>query len=142
MGKKALITGIAGQDGYFLAELLHGKGYDVYGLSRPSSWNIEQRLGRICAFVKIEHGDVTDSLSLREILQRVQPDEIYNLAAQSHVKVSFEEPEYTANSDALGTLRLLEALRILGLGETSRFYQASTSELYGKVDALWQGLNA
>jgi GDPmannose 4,6-dehydratase len=138
--KTALITGVTGQDGAYLAEFLLGKGYQVHGIKRRSSlFNtaridhlMEGAAGQSGQFV-LHHGDMTDSSSLSHILQVVQPDEVYNLAAQSHVAVSFEEPEYTANSDALGTLRMLEAIRILGLGKKSRFYQASTSELYGLV---------
>ncbi|MDD2462590.1 GDP-mannose 4,6-dehydratase [Desulfobulbus propionicus] len=138
--KKALITGITGQDGAYLAELLLAKGYEVHGIKRRSSLLNTDRIDHLYQdpheqdrrFI-LHHGDLTDSTSLIHIMQKVQPDEVYNLAAQSHVAVSFEEPEYTANSDALGTLRLLEAIRILGLTGTTRFYQASTSELYGKV---------
>lgn len=138
--KVALITGVTGQDGAYLSEFLLEKGYTVHGIKRRTSlFNtaridhlFEGEFGQSGKFV-LHHGDMTDSSSLTHILQQVQPDEVYNLAAQSHVAVSFEEPEYTANSDALGTLRLLEAIRILGLGEKSRFYQASTSELYGLV---------
>ena len=138
--KKALITGITGQDGAYLAELLLAKGYEMHGIKRRSSLLNTDRIDHLYQdpheqdrrFI-LHHGDLTDSTSLIHIMQKVQPDEVYNLAAQSHVAVSFEEPEYTANSDALGTLRLLEAIRILGLTGTTRFYQASTSELYGKV---------
>lgn len=138
--KKALITGVTGQDGAYLSEFLLIKGYEVHGIKRRTSlFNtaridhlFEGEYGRSGQYV-LHHGDMTDSSSLTHILQQVQPDEVYNLAAQSHVAVSFEEPEYTANSDALGTLRLLEAIRILGLGAKTRFYQASTSELYGLV---------
>ncbi len=146
MTKRALITGVTGQDGAYLSELLLSKGYEVHGIKRRSSLFNTGRIdhlyqdlhepacdGSACPRFKLHYGDLTDSSNLIRIIQEVRPDEIYNLAAQSHVKVSFEEPEYTANSDALGTLRLLEALRILGLGGTTRFYQASTSELYGKV---------
>jgi len=140
LAKTALITGITGQDGAYLAELLLGKGYAVHGIKRRTSLINTDRIDHLyhdlhesgLPFV-LHHGDMTDSSSLLRILQQVQPDEIYNLAAQSHVAVSFEEPEYTANSDALGVLRLLEAIRILGLGGKTRFYQASTSELYGLV---------
>lgn len=140
MKKKALITGITGQDGAYLAEFLLGKGYEVHGIKRRTSLINTDRIDHLYQdphehqrnFI-LHHGDMTDSSSLIHIIQQVRPDEIYNLAAQSHVAVSFEEPEYTANSDALGTLRLLEAIRILGLAEKARFYQASTSELYGKV---------
>jgi len=138
--KKALITGVTGQDGAYLAELLLEKGYEVHGIKRRTSLFNTDRIDHLYQgpqqqdrrFV-LHHGDLTDSSSLTRIIQLVQPDEIYNLAAQSHVAVSFEEPEYTANSDALGTLRLLEAIRILGLEKKTRFYQASTSELYGLV---------
>jgi len=138
--KVAFITGITGQDGAYLAELLLGKGYIVHGLKRRSSLFNTGRIDHLYQdphqksrrFI-LHHGDMTDSLSLLRIIQGIQPDEIYNLAAQSHVAVSFEEPEYTANSDALGALRVLEAIRILGLEAKTRFYQASTSELYGLV---------
>ena len=140
MTKKALITGVTGQDGAYLAEFLLNKGYEVHGLKRrTSSFNtaridhLYQAPSEVNRNFILHHGDMTDSSSLIHITQQVQPDEIYNLAAQSHVAVSFEEPEYTANSDALGTLRLLEAIRILGLSHKTKFYQASTSELYGDV---------
>jgi GDPmannose 4,6-dehydratase len=140
MKKKALITGITGQDGSYLAELLLSKGYEVHGIKRRTSLFNTARIDHIYTDIHEEnndfflhHGDMTDSSSLIRIIQEVSPDEIYNLAAQSHVAVSFEEPEYTANSDALGTLRILEAIRILGLENKTKFYQASTSELYGKV---------
>ncbi len=136
----ALITGITGQDGAYLAELLLAKGYRVHGIKRRSSLFNTGRIDHIYqdsheaeAKFFLHHGDMTDSLSLMRIIEQTQPDEIYNLAAQSHVAVSFEEPEYTANSDALGTLRLLEAVRTLGMNARTRFYQASTSELYGLV---------
>jgi GDPmannose 4,6-dehydratase len=140
MNKKALITGITGQDGAYLAEFLLEKGYEVHGIKRRASLFNTDRIDHLYQdphsknrnFI-LHHGDLTDSSSLIHIIGKVQPDEIYNLAAQSHVAVSFEEPEYTANSDALGTLRVLEAIRILGLTEKTRFYQASTSELFGKV---------
>jgi GDPmannose 4,6-dehydratase len=143
--KKALITGITGQDGAYLAELLLEKGYEVHGLKRRTSLFNTDRIDHLYQdphvkgrrFV-LHHGDMTDSSSLIRIIQQIQPDEIYNLAAQSHVAVSFEEPEYTANSDALGVLRLLEAIRILGLEKKTRFYQASTSELYGLVQEIPQ----
>ena len=138
--KKALITGIIGQDGAYLAELLLEKGYEVHGIKRRASLLNTDRIDHLYQDPHeqnrrffLHYGDMTDSSSLVRIVQQVQPDEIYNLAAQSHVAVSFEEPEYTANSDALGTLRLLEAIRILGLEKKTRFYQASTSELFGKV---------
>ena len=138
--KKALITGVTGQDGSYLAEFLLDKGYEVHGIKRRTSLFNTDRIDHLYQdpheekrrFV-LHHGDMTDSSSLIRITQQVQPDEIYNLAAQSHVAVSFEEPEYTADSDALGALRLLEAIRILGLEKTTRYYQASTSELYGLV---------
>ena len=138
--KKALITGVTGQDGAYLAEFLLGKGYEVHGIKRRTSLFNTDRIDHLyqdphekdCHFI-LHHGDMTDSSSLLRIIQQVQPDEIYNLAAQSHVAVSFEEPEYTANSDALGTLRVLESIRILNLEKKTRFYQASTSELYGLV---------
>jgi GDPmannose 4,6-dehydratase len=140
MKKKALITGVTGQDGSYLAEFLLEKGYEVHGLKRRASSFNTERIDHLYqdphqnkrGFI-LHYGDMTDSSSLIRIIQMVQPDEIYNLAAQSHVAVSFEEPEYTANSDALGTLRLLEAIKILGLEKKTRFYQASTSELFGKV---------
>lgn len=136
----ALITGVTGQDGAYLAEFLLAKGYEVHGIKRRSSLFNTDRIDHLYQdphvprqrFI-LHYGDMTDSCSLIRVLQQVRPDEIYNLAAQSHVAVSFEEPEYTANSDALGALRLLEAIRILGLERTARFYQASTSELYGMV---------
>jgi GDPmannose 4,6-dehydratase len=138
--KVALITGVTGQDGAYLAELLLGKGYEVHGVKRRTSLFNTDRIDHLYQDPHIEnrnfilhHGDLTDSTSLIRIIQQVQPDEIYNLAAQSHVAVSFEEPEYTANSDALGALRILEAIRILGLEKKTKFYQASTSELYGLV---------
>jgi GDPmannose 4,6-dehydratase len=138
--KKALITGVTGQDGAYLAEFLLAKGYEVHGIKRRSSLFNTARIDNLYQdphlpsrhFI-LHFGDMTDSSSLIHIVQKVQPDEIYNLAAQSHVQVSFEEPEYTANSDALGVLRLLEAIRILGLEKKTKFYQASTSELFGLV---------
>lgn len=140
MTKKALITGITGQDGAYLAELLLEKGYEVHGIKRRTSLFNTDRIDHLYqdphtpdAKLFLHHGDMTDSLSLLHIIQKVQPDEIYNLAAQSHVAVSFEEPEYTANSDALGALRVLEAIRTLGSEKKTKFYQASTSELYGLV---------
>ncbi|EKD54714.1 MAG: hypothetical protein ACD_60C00056G0001, partial [uncultured bacterium] len=132
MTKKALITGITGQDGAYLAEFLLKKGYEVHGIKRRTSLFNTARIDHLFNDLTLHHGDMTDASSLLHITQLVKPDEIYNLAAQSHVAVSFEEPEYTANSDALGTLRLLEAIRILGLNKT-RFYQASTSELFGNA---------
>ena len=138
--KKALITGVTGQDGAYLAEFLLAKGYEVHGIKRRASSFNTDRIDHLYQdphhsdgrFV-LHYGDLTDATNLIRILQQVKPDEVYNLGAQSHVQVSFETPEYTANSDALGTLRLLEAIRILGLEKTTRFYQASTSELFGKV---------
>jgi GDPmannose 4,6-dehydratase len=143
--KVALITGVTGQDGAYLSELLLSKGYIVHGIKRRTSLLNTSRIDHLYQdphdeprrFI-LHHGDMTDSSSLIRIIQQVQPDEIYNLAAQSHVAVSFEEPEYTANSDALGPLRVLEAIRILGLEKKTRFYQASTSELYGKVQEIPQ----
>jgi GDPmannose 4,6-dehydratase len=145
MSKKALITGITGQDGAYLAEFLLKKGYEVHGIKRRTSLFNTDRIDHLYQdpharnrkFI-LHYGDMTDSSSLIRIVQQVQPDEIYNLAAQSHVQVSFEEPEYTADSDALGALRLLEAIRILGLEKKTRYYQASTSELYGKVQEIPQ----
>ncbi|MDX9943587.1 MAG: GDP-mannose 4,6-dehydratase [Azonexus sp.] len=143
--KKALITGVTGQDGAYLAELLLNKGYEVHGIKRRTSLFNTDRIDHLYQDpheknprFMLHHGDLTDSTSLIRIIQAVQPDEIYNLAAQSHVAVSFEEPEYTANSDALGALRILEAIRILGLEKKTRFYQASTSELYGLVQEIPQ----
>lgn len=140
MTKKALITGITGQDGAYLAEFLLSRGYEVHGIKRRASSFNTDRIDHLYqdpheknVQLKLHYGDLTDATNLIRIIQQVQPDEIYNLAAQSHVAVSFETPEYTANSDALGTLRLLEAVRLLGLGDKTRFYQASTSEMYGKV---------
>ncbi len=142
MKKVALITGITGQDGAYLAKLLLDKGYDVHGVVRPISQPNDMRLhyllGERINMLTLHHGDLTDGLSLLRIIQKTQPDEIYNLAAQSHVKVSFEQPEYTGNADGLGVLRLLEAIRIAGLEHKTRFYQASTSELYGKVTEIPQ----
>lgn len=149
MKRIALITGITGQDGSFLAEFLIEKGYEVHGILRRSSsfntgriehlyldeWVRDMRQQRL---VNLHYGDMTDSSSLIRIIQQVQPDEIYNLAAQSHVKVSFDVPEYTAEADAVGTLRMLEAVRILGLEKKTKIYQASTSELYGKVQEIPQ----
>lgn len=140
MQKTALITGITGQDGAYLAEFLLAKGYIVHGIKRRSSQFNTDRIDHLYKDLHekdvkffLHYGDLTDATNLIRIIQQVQPDEIYNLAAQSHVQVSFDTPEYTANSDALGTLRILEAIRILGLQEKTRFYQASTSELYGLV---------
>ena len=143
--KVALITGVTGQDGSYLAELLLNKGYQVHGIKRRTSLFNTDRIDHLYQDLHekdvrliLHHGDLTDSSSLIRIIQQVKPDEIYNLAAQSHVAVSFEEPEYTANSDALGALRILEAIRILGLEKKTRFYQASTSELYGLVQEIPQ----
>ena len=143
--KTALITGITGQDGAYLAEFLLGKGYQVHGIKRRSSSFNTERIDHLYqdphetdVRLTLHYGDLTDSTNLIRILQEVQPDELYNLAAQSHVAVSFETPEYTANADAVGTLRLLEAIRILGLERKTRFYQASTSEMYGKVQEIPQ----
>ncbi|MBK9478694.1 MAG: GDP-mannose 4,6-dehydratase [Bacteroidetes bacterium] len=145
MNKVALITGVTGQDGSYLAEFLLKKGYTVHGIKRRSSMFNTDRIDHLYKDQHekkvnffLHYGDLTDSTNLIRIVQEVKPDEIYNLAAQSHVKVSFETPEYTANSDALGTLRILEAIRILGLEKKTRFYQASTSELYGEVQEIPQ----
>src|SRR5512142_351235 len=145
MRKTALISGITGQDGAYLAELLLKKGYEVHGIKRRSSLFNTDRIDHLYQDPHVDgrnfvlhYGDLTDSTNLTRIVQKVQPDEIYNLAAQSHVAVSFEEPEYTANADGIGALRLLEAIRILGLEKKTRFYQASTSELFGKVQEVPQ----
>jgi GDPmannose 4,6-dehydratase len=145
LAKTALITGITGQDGAYLAELLLEKGYNVHGVKRRASSFNTDRIDHLYqdphernVRLKLHYGDLTDSTNLIRIIQEVQPDEIYNLAAQSHVGVSFETPEYTANSDAVGTLRVLEAIRILGLEKKARFYQASTSEMFGKVQEIPQ----
>jgi GDPmannose 4,6-dehydratase len=145
MTKKALITGVTGQDGAYLAELLLEKGYEVHGLKRRTSLFNTDRIDHLYQDPHVDHqrfklhyGDLTDSTNLIRIVQQVQPDEIYNLAAMSHVAVSFDTPEYTANADGIGTLRLLEAIRILGLEKKTRFYQASTSELYGLVQEIPQ----
>ena len=136
--KKAIITGITGQDGSYLAELLLSKGYEVHGIKRRASSFNTDRINHLYQDpheenqrLKLHYGDLTDSTNLLRIIQEVQPEEIYNLGAQSHVAVSFESPEYTANSDALGALRILEAVKILGLTQKTRIYQASTSELFG-----------
>lgn len=140
--KRALITGVNGQDGSYLAELLINRGYDVYGMIRRSSVNTLERILHIPENeITLVHGDMTDSLSIVRMIQEIQPDEIYNLAAQSHVAVSFEMPEYTSNVDGVGTLRVLEAVRILNLQHKTRIYQASTSELYGKVAETPQNEN-
>ena len=138
--KKALITGITGQDGSYLAEFLLEKGYEVHGLRRRTSLYNTARIDHLIKDVHekkvnlfLHYGDLTDTSSIVRIMQEVQPDEVYNLAAQSHVAISFEEPEYTANSDAVGALRILEAIRFLGLSSKTKYYQASTSELFGDV---------
>ena len=136
--KIALITGITGQDGSYLAELLLSKGYSVHGIVRRSSLINTHRIDPFLEKINLHYGDMTDSNSIIHIIQKVKPDEIYNLAAQSHVKVSFELPEYTGMVDAMGTLRILEAVRILGMEKKTRIYQASTSELYGLVQAVPQ----
>src|ERR1017187_5938629 len=143
--RKALITGVTGQDGAYLAEFLLNKGYEVHGIKRRASSFNTQRIDHLYEDPHAEnprlvlhYGDMTDTSSLVNIIQKIQPDEIYNLAAQSHVLVSFEEPEYTADTDALGTLRILEAIRLLGLAKTTRFYQASTSEMFGLVREIPQ----
>ncbi|MBD5103567.1 MAG: GDP-mannose 4,6-dehydratase [Ruminococcaceae bacterium] len=138
--KKALITGITGQDGSYLTEFLLQKGYEVHGIVRRGSVDRKERIAHLEGnpHLHIHYGDMTDSISLVKIVTAVKPDEIYNLAAQSHVKVSFEVPEYTADADAVGTLRMLEAIRMAGLEKTCRFYQASTSELFGKVQEIPQ----
>src|SRR3569623_1923370 len=140
MPKRALITGITGQDGAYLAELLLSKGYEVHGIKRRASSFNTDRIDHLYQDpheqglkLVLHYGDLTDATNLIRILQQVRPDEVYNLGAQSHVQVSFESPEYTANADGIGTLRLLEAIRILGLESKTRFYQASTSELFCKV---------
>ena len=145
MSKVAFITGITGQDGAYLAELLLEKGYIVHGMQRRNSLSNTARIEHLCTDVHkkennfhLHYGDLTDSSNIIRLIRDIDPDEIYNLAAQSHVQVSFETPEYTANSDALGTLRILEAIRILGLEKKTKFYQASTSELYGKVQEIPQ----
>src|SRR5918997_2010288 len=145
MSKTALITGITGQDGAYLAELLLEKGYEVHGIKRRASLFNTDRIDHLYqdpheknVRFKLHYGDMTDSTNLIRIIQETQPDEIYNLAAMSHVKVSFDTPEYTANADGIGTLRLLEAIRILGLEKKPRIYQASTSELYGLVQEVPQ----
>src|ERR1051325_5319284 len=143
--KKALITGITGQDGAYLAELLLKKGYEVHGIKRRSSLFNTDRIDHLYqdphetnVKFKLHYGDLSDSTNLIRIIQQVQPDEIYNLGAMSHVKVSFDTPEYTANADGIGTLRLLEAVRLLGLTQKTKIYQASTSELYGLVQEIPQ----
>jgi GDPmannose 4,6-dehydratase len=140
VAKTALITGVTGQDGSYLAELLLSKGYSVHGLARRTSTERKERIEHLRGKpnFRLHYGDMTDSLSILNIIKTVQPDEIYNLAAQSHVAVSFDVPEFTANADAIGTLRILEAVRLLGIEKTCRIYQASTSELYGKVREIPQ----
>tara|TARA_B100001250_G_scaffold216175_1_gene185499 strand:+ start:479 stop:1483 length:1005 start_codon:yes stop_codon:yes gene_type:complete len=138
MTKVALITGITGQDGSYLAELLLEKEYEVHGIVRRSSLINTDRIDSIFEKINLHYGDLTDSTNLIRLIKTIEPDEIYNLGAQSHVKVSFETPEYTANSDAMGTLRILEAIRILGMEKKVRFYQASTSEMFGKVQEVPQ----
>ena len=137
--KTALITGITGQDGSYLAELLLEKGYEVHGIVRRASLINTHRIDHLYQNVKLHYGDLTDSTNIVRVIQKVQPDEIYNLGAQSHVKVSFEMPEYTADVDGVGTLRILEAVRLLGMEDRVRIYQASTSELYGLVQETPQG---
>ena len=136
--KKALITGITGQDGSYLAEFLLEKGYEVHGITRRASIANTGRIEHIMDKIKLHDGDLTDSTSLIRIIKEVMPDEIYNLAAQSHVQVSFDVPEYSGDVDAIGVLRLLEAMRMLGLEKTCKIYQASTSELFGKVEEVPQ----
>lgn len=136
--KKALITGITGQDGSYLAELLLEKGYEVHGMTRRASLPNTERIEHILGQITLHDGDLSDSSSIIRIMNLVRPDEVYNLAAQSHVQVSFDVPEYSGDVDALGVLRMLEAIRILGMEKTCRFYQASTSELYGKVEEVPQ----
>ncbi len=145
MAKRALITGITGQDGAYLSELLLSKGYEVHGIKRRSSLINTDRIDHIYqdphekkSRFHLHYGDLTDALNITRIIKDVEPDEIYNLGAMSHVKVSFEEPEYVANADGIGTLRILESIRLLGLGQKTRFYQASTSELYGLVQEIPQ----
>ena len=140
MMKKALITGVTGQDGSYLSEFLLEKGYEVHGIVRRSSVDFRERIAHLeeNRHFRLHYGDLTDSMSLVKIIAAVQPDEIYNLAAQSHVQVSFDVPEYTADVDATGVLRVLEAVRVCGLGDSCRIYQASTSELYGKVEEVPQ----
>ena len=148
MTKVALVTGVTGQDGAYLSDLLLKKGYMVHGIKRRSSLFNTERIDHLYqdpheknVHLKLHYGDLTDSTNLIRIIQEVQPDEIYNLAAMSHVAVSFETPEYTANADGVGTLRILEAVRLLGLIKKTKVYQASTSELYGKVQQIPQSEN-
>lgn len=139
--KKALITGITGQDGSYLAELLLNKGYEVHGIIRRASVSTTERIDHIINRLRIHEGDLSDSTSLIRVIKEVEPDEIYNLAAQSHVQISFDAAEYTGDVDALGVLRILEAVHILGLAKSTKIYQASTSELYGKVEEVPQNEN-
>ena len=143
MDKVALITGITGQDGSYLAEFLLDKGYDVHGIIRRSSVDYRERIAHIEGRPKfhLHYGDLGDSMSILNVVSKVRPTEIYNLAAQSHVQVSFDSPEFTADVDAVGVLRILEAVRVCGLTETCRIYQASTSELYGRVEEVPQNEN-
>ncbi|SDB18908.1 GDP-mannose 4,6-dehydratase [Butyrivibrio sp. INlla16] len=143
MAKKALITGVTGQDGSYLAELLLEKGYEVHGVIRRSSVDYRERIAHLEGVENfhLHYGDLGDSMSIVDVVSKVKPDEIYNLAAQSHVQVSFDSPEFTADVDAVGVLRILEAVRLCGLAETCRIYQASTSELYGKVEEVPQNEN-
>jgi GDPmannose 4,6-dehydratase len=143
MSKSALITGVTRQDGSYLTEFLLDKGYDVYGIARRSSTEKKERIDHLMGnpHFHVYYGDLTDSMSIMNVLRKVEPDEIYNLAAQSHVAVSFEVPEYTANTDAIGTLRIVESVRMLGQGKKCRIYQASTSELFGKVEEVPQSEN-
>ena len=134
----ALITGITGQDGSYLAELLLEKGYEVHGIVRRASLINTHRIDHIFNKIKLHYGDLTDSTNIVRVIQKVQPTEIYNLGAQSHVKVSFEMPEYTADVDAIGALRILEAVRLLGMEDRVKIYQASTSEMFGKVEEIPQ----
>ena len=138
MSKVALITGITGQDGSYLAELLIEKGYEVHGIVRRASLINTHRIDHIYEQIHLHYGDLTDATNIIGVIKKIEPDEIYNLGAQSHVKVSFETPEYTAQVDGLGTLRVLEAVRLLGMEKKTRIYQASTSELYGLVQATPQ----
>ena len=140
MEKVALITGVTGQDGSYLAEFLLDKGYDVHGIIRRSSVDFRERIAHLEGrpHFHLHYGDMSDSMGMVQVIEKVRPTEIYNLAAQSHVQVSFDAPEYTADTDAVGVLRVLEAVRLCGLTETCRIYQASTSELYGKVEEVPQ----
>ena len=144
MEKVALITGVTGQDGSYLAEFLLDKGYDVHGIIRRSSVDFRERIAHLEGrpHFHLHYGDMSDSMGMVQVIEKVRPTEIYNLAAQSHVQVSFDAPEYTADTDAVGVLRVLEAVRLCGLTETCRIYQASTSELYGKVEEVPQNENS